>query len=82
MKKNEVTYIHVPNFDELSAKRLWPDLKEDKKFNIYFNDKYAQEKAPCREYFFNILNSVYPEYVTKIVTHALKQRNSAEGEEN
>ena len=58
LKKSKVNYIHVPAYEELSAKRLWVDLKEDTGFNIYFQDEYANEKAPCREYFFNILNTV------------------------
>ena len=63
LKKNQVSYIHVSHYDELSVKRLWIDLKEDKNFNVFFQDKYADDKAPNRDYFFNILNSVYPEYL-------------------
>ena len=29
LKKIKVNYIHVPSYEELSAKRLWPDLKGD-----------------------------------------------------
>jgi hypothetical protein len=63
LKKSKVNYIHVPAYEELSAKRMWPDLKGDEQFNVYFQDDYANEKAPCREYFFNILNTIYPEYL-------------------
>jgi len=80
MKKNQVNYIHVPGYEEISAKRLWPDLQQDEKFNIYFQDEYPNEKAPCREYFFNILNTVYPEYTEKIIEHANNQRHAAEGQ--
>ena len=41
LKKNKVNYIHVPGYDELSASRMWKDLKEDATFNIYFQDNYA-----------------------------------------
>ena len=40
-KKNQINYIHVPGYEELSANRLWVDLKEDNMFNIYFQDEYA-----------------------------------------
>ena len=60
-------------------KNLWKDLKSDKDFNIHFQDDYANDKGPCREYFFNILNTVYPEYIKQIMDHACKQRYSAEG---
>ena len=47
-----------------------PDLKEDTSFNIYFQDKYADQKVPNREYFFNILNTIHPQYLNQIMTHA------------
>ena len=36
MKKNQVNYIHVPHWDELSVKKMWLDLSSDKDFKIYF----------------------------------------------
>ena len=36
LKKIKVNYIHVPSYEELSAKRLWPDLKGDNQFNVFF----------------------------------------------
>ena len=63
LKKNEVNYVHVSHFEELSVKNLWKDLKDDEAFNVYFQDKYPKDKGPCRVYFFNILNTVYPDYL-------------------
>ena len=77
MKKNAVNYIHVPAYDELSVKRLWDDLKNDKQFNIYFQDEYPNGRYPAREYFFNILNTVYPDYMKQIMDHANKERFTA-----
>ena len=79
-KKSEINYIHVPGYEELSTNRLWKDMKDDKNFNIYFQDEYANQKAPCRNYFFCLLNTVYPEYLKKIMEHANKERHSGEGE--
>ena len=70
MKKNRVSYIHVPQWDELSVKRMWTDLSTDKAFNIYFQDKYQDSKGPNREFFMNILNSIYPDYLSQVMTHA------------
>ena len=36
MKKNQVNYIHVPCWDELSVKKMWLDLSSDKDFKVYF----------------------------------------------
>ena len=63
-KKNKVNFIHIPGWNELSVKNLWKDLQDDEDFNIYFQDKYADERGPNRKYFFDILNTVYPDYVT------------------
>ena len=35
-KKKEVDYVSVPHWEELSVKKLWPDLKDDGAFTIYF----------------------------------------------
>ena len=36
LKKQEVNYINVPHYDEISVKALWPDLKKDGEFMQYF----------------------------------------------
>ena len=60
----------MPHYDELSVKNLWPDLKGDAAFTQYFADQYPKDKGPPREYFFNILNTLYPEYLQKVMAHA------------
>ena len=63
MKKAEVNEIEVPHYDELSVRALWPMFKADSAFTRYFPDKYPVGKGPPRKYFFDILNTVYPEYL-------------------
>ena len=36
LKKKEVDYVSVPQWEELSVKRLWPDLKNDLGFTPFF----------------------------------------------
>ena len=79
MKKKQVEYIHVSHFQELSVKNLWANLKEDENFKVYFQDKYADERRPCRKYFFDILNTIYPDYLAQIMTYAAKERYTGEG---
>ena len=45
----------------------------------YFPDQYAVGKGPGREYFFNVLNTVQPNFLKQMVDHTNKQRMSAEG---
>ena len=80
LKKAEVRQIAVPHYDELSVKQIWPDVKKDGKFLSFFPTKYPKGKAPPREYFFNVLNTVQPEYHEKIIAHANEVRMAADGE--
>ena len=48
---------------------------------LYFQDRYPNDKGPCREYFFNILNTIYPQYLEQVLSHASRQRYTAEGED-
>ena len=79
LKKQEVNYIHVPQYDEISVKALWPEVKKDADFMQYFPSKYPKDKGPPREYFFNIMNTKMPDYLQQILAHANKQRMAADG---
>ena len=43
----------------------------------YFPDRFAKGKGPPRKYFFDILNTLQPEYLERILKHANEQRMSA-----
>ena len=79
-KKMQIKEIKVPKYDELSVKALYPQFKGDPIFNSYFPNEYPKDKGPPREYFFNIMNTLYPDYLAQILAHANKQRMSADGE--
>ena len=81
MKKSEVSTVEVPHYDELSVRRLWPELAKDGEFMQYFPSKYPVGKGPPRDYFFNVLNTLYPEYLTKVMAHANEQRMSTSGDD-
>ena len=70
--KNEVRFITISHFEEISVRRLWTELKNDQQFAMFFPDVYPENKFPPREYFYNILNSVYPEYLSEIYKNAQK----------
>ena len=66
----------MPLYDELSVANIWPMMKAEKKFVIYFPTKMAKNRLPDREYMFNILNTIEPEYLQTLIKHANEQRNS------
>ena len=43
-------------------------------------DAYAKGRWPDRTYFYTVLNTVHPEYVSKLIAHANEARYSAEAE--
>ena len=76
LRLDEVSRINVPLYDELSVINIWPMMKQDKKFMLYFPSKMAKGRVPDREYFFNILNTIQPAYLQNLIKHANEQRNS------
>ena len=58
--------IEVPHYEELSVKNIYPSMKKDPDFQSYFPDKYPKGKAPPREYFFNVLHTLQPDYLTHV----------------
>ena len=72
--------MQVPHYDELSVKSLYPQFKKDPDMMKFFPDTYPKGKGPPRDYFFNILNTIHPDYLAQIMAHADEQRFAAEGE--
>ena len=81
LKKKNVEQIKVPQYDELSVTQLWPQLQEDKQFTQYFPNVFPKDKGPARDYFFDILNTLYPDYLEQILSHACKQRHTVQDDE-
>ena len=81
IKKTDVSYIQVPHYDELSVKNIYPQFKKDPIVMSYFPDHYPANKGPPRDYFFNILNTLHPEYLQQVMAHANKQRMTSAGDD-
>ena len=52
MKNDNVKFIKVPRYDEFKAKDVWKQIRNDKKFNIYFKI-YSEKAYPDRTYMYN-----------------------------
>jgi len=66
----------------LSVRKLYLQFKSDKQFKSYFPDTYPKDKGPPRQYFFDVLNTVYPDYLRQIMTHANNERMGADTGQN
>ena len=57
-------------YDELAVKRLWPEMQNTRDFMKYFPDKLPKGRLPDRDYFFDIMNTVNPDYTSQLIKHA------------
>ena len=62
-KMDTVRPITVPRIDELSVPRLFGMVKEDLKVKDYLPFCYYEKTKPDRQYLFNIVNTIYPEFL-------------------
>ena len=72
--RDQLRPVEVPQYDELSVVRLYPEVMKVPEYARFFPDGCTANTMPSREYFFNVLNTTDPDYVAKIITHAQKQR--------
>ena len=79
LRKHEVNYVHVPHYDELSVRNIYPMFRKDPEFQKYFPEKYPVGKGPPRTYTFNILATLYPEYLKECMDHASEQGMAVSG---
>ena len=63
LKLADLRTVHVPKFDELSVKHIYPKIKDDREVMLYLPDVLPKGREPDRAYLFNVLNTLRPEYV-------------------
>ena len=80
MELNAVQRVNVPMYDELSVVNFWPMMQGEAVFMQFFPSVLPKGRVPDREYFFNIMATVMPEYVRTIIQHAHEQRHSSKAE--
>ena len=62
---NEVKFIDgVPRYKELSAKRIWAEIRRDKDCLRYFPNP---NKCPQRVFLLNVINTIKPQSILKLV---------------
>ena len=70
----ECKFVTVPQYDELGVKHIFPKFHGDSEVMQYLQDEYPKNRYPDRTYFFTILNTVHPEYVSNMIAHANSAR--------
>ena len=64
---SEVKHVHIPKYEELSVKKLWPLMWQVEDFMVYMPDPIPEGRLPERQYFWNVLNTVNSDYVSQLV---------------
>ena len=80
LKLADVKFISVPKYDEISVKNLYGKLIELEGMGYYFPTKYAKGRQCDREYLFNVANTLHPQILNNLITHAMTQRYSLEND--
>ena len=80
LPKSACKFVNVPMYDELSVKNVYPKFKNDTQVMQFLQDTYPRDRLPDRTYFFTVLNTMHPNYVSKMIAHANEQRFSSKGE--
>ena len=75
LKQTNVIRVVVPHFEELSVKNLYDDAMNDLLIKDYLSDlNQNSNRIPERDFFFGILGTLRPLYLTKIIEDANKVR--------
>ena len=58
-----VRTVNVPLYDELSVRKFFPMFQGDEEVMRYLPDPTPDRRLPDRTYFFNVMNTLKPEYM-------------------
>ena len=79
-KASDIKLCNPPHFDEVSVTSLYGKCIKLEGMSKYFPDHYAKGRRCNRAYFFGILNTLYPDYVSELITNSKSIRYAAESE--
>ena len=67
--RNQIRPIEVPHYDELSVEALVKDVTTIPDLSKFSPKQKTPSNRRDREYFFNILNTVVPDYLSALIRH-------------
>ena len=76
MLKSDINPVDVGNFPELSIKAMYEDFSERPEVKPYMPPKINKGRQVEKEYFWNIVNTLFEDEVDAMVSHAHTQRKS------
>ncbi len=68
--QSQIRPVAVPRYDELSVGGLIRDVMSNQELAKFFPEQKTVADLPDREYFFNVLNTIEPDYLSSLIRHA------------
>jgi hypothetical protein len=59
-KNGEIKRVQLPHYEELKMDNLIDQVKDDEQVLKYMNDKFASKKKPSRQFFIDVVGTIYP----------------------
>ena len=78
----QINKVNIPNFDEFAVKNVYSKLTNNKLLKSYFPE-LGKNRWIDRSYFYDVLSTLYPEYVSNMILAAYAKRsgNDAKSED-
>ena len=78
MSKSDIKPVDVGHFPELSVKAMYYDFGQREALVPYMPPKVNKGRQVDKEYFWNVVNTLYEDEVEAIVNNAHKVRKSVD----
>ena len=77
----DVKTFDVPQYSELSVRKLYPYIKDTQDLNIFFPD-YDNSELPERKFMISVLCTIRPDEIAQLVKDSRKKRSVIENDDN
>jgi len=75
MLQQQIKHIIVPTCTELSVQRIWVEAMKHPDFQKFMPDSWNGDKRTDRTFFWGILATLAPEYVTHLIKEVERKRH-------
>ena len=59
--------MSLPFYDELCMDNLIEQVKDDPEVKKYMNDKFTTKKRPSRQFFVDVIGTIYPGFFQQVI---------------
>ena len=74
-KLKDIKPILVPQYEELTAERMYPKSKNYVSNIVDYFPEYDDNYIPPKKYFWDVFSTINSDLAEKFIDHSIKQRN-------